>query len=387
MKIAYNMKHLLLVLLLTGMILAGCSSNENVGRHLGERRLASDIDIQYDSIVISADSTSLRGNFVMMDSSLVFVDQLYCRIYAFSLADGSLIKTYSGHGQGPNEMNGIMYGSVIHPADTLMLIFDSSYGVYEFTPSNGNVRYRERLNFSWEKPKRNDYSSPSCYGVMEMSDFGLTMYQIDDSTILIPVSLINRNFDKITSERYKSGHILGKANVKSYEITTLTGQFPEFYASNPLPYFEFFDYTIDFSNSRIYASHAPDSLIYCYDYEGNLINTIGYEPAGINRNYTKGFNTSSEIFKKDLSQVGVNTGLYFDENNGLLFRTSMTDFVSGKTIMQIYRENNLVFEKAMPSYLKILGRQGDSYYGVRFLPVDDGNNSTFVLYRISLKMV
>ncbi|MDE6527209.1 MAG: hypothetical protein K2L75_08120, partial [Muribaculaceae bacterium] len=104
----------------------------------------------------------------------------------------------------------------------------------------------------------------------------------------------------------------------------------------------------------------------------------------VNRDYTSGLEVSPEVFKNDISHVGVNTGMYYDNEDGLLFRTSMTDFPTGTVVMQVYKDNNLVLEQAMPSYFKLLGKYSGRYYGVRFIPVDDGNTSHFVLYRFTM---
>ena len=376
------MKFLTPLMVFMGIFCVNCSHSPKIP-HIGER-ISTDTAIKIDSIHISADSTSLRGNFALMDSSLIFVDNTYCKLFEFNINNGKLAQTYSGYGQGPNEMTGIMFGSVVHPSDTSMWIFDSSNGIYEFTPVNGKVEYKGKLDFSWTSETTDDLASTACYGLMEMSDFGLSVNQIADSVILIPLSLINRKVENIKSARYTDARIFGKVNPETLAIIGLEGRFPDIYKESPMPAFEFFDYTVDYCNSRIYVNHAPDPLIYCYDFNGNVVNSLGLEAQGINRNYTKGYEPSFETFKKDIAHVGSNTGVYYDSDNGLLFRTSLANFPSGRSIMQIYKDNNLILEQEMPPYFKLLGKYGTSYYGVRFIPLDDGNDARFTLYRLSL---
>lgn len=347
-------------------------------------RKPCDVGLEIDSVAANADTTSLRGNFVMLDSTIMFVDQLYCKIFSYDLSNGDLNYTYSGYGQGPNEMTGIMYGSPINPVDTLMWIFDSSYGVYESVPSKNIVSFKGRIDFGWNKPAKDDYAAISNYAPMEMSDFGLKLTCIDDSTILVPLSLINRNFSKTSDVRYEKGRILGRLNINTMEIKELWGRFPDFYTNNPLPFFEFFDYAVDKAHSQILVNHAPDSLIYRYDFNGDLINTFGFEPEGINRNYTKGFDVSSEAFKADMEKVGVNTGLYYDDESQLLFRTIMKDFTSGVTVMQVYKDNDLIIEKLMPPYFKLLGKYKNRYYGIRLIPIETDDKSQFLIYSFRL---
>lgn len=372
------MKNVFLIVL-TLLLTVGCKETA-VRKNVGEKNLIV-TSLQVDSLEIDADSTSIRGNFVMMDSMLMFVDQLYCKVFPFSLKTGEAEKAWGGIGNGPNEMHGIMFGSTIAPADTSMWIVDSSNGVYEFSPRSGSLKFLSRLDFSWDKLRKDDYSSPSVYNLMEMSDFGISLFETADNKVLIPLSLVNRNLSENESDRYHEGRILGGVDRTTLKVDTLLGSMPDFYLENPMPFFEFFDYAVNPADSLIYVSHAPDSLIYCYRYPDQLLYTFGFEPNGVNRDYTVGYQVTPEDFGKDISHVGVNTGLWYDTVDNLLFRTSMTDFGSGKIILQAYRDNDLVAECEMPPYFKLLGRYGDRYYGVRFLPTETNDERVyFTLY-------
>ena len=140
-----------LFIVMTMMLTVACEKVA-VSNHVGEKTVFI-TDIKLDSIVINADSTSLRGNFVLMDSSLMFVDQRYCKIFPYSVYTGKLSTPFGGFGQGPNEMNAIMYGASLAPTDSLMWIIDSSNGVYEFSPATGEINYLSRLDFSWNKKR------------------------------------------------------------------------------------------------------------------------------------------------------------------------------------------------------------------------------------------
>lgn len=373
------MKRATIVVSLLSVLFTVACNKATVNNHLGEKEVTI-TSLQVDSIIIDADSTSLSGNFVLMDSSLMFVDQRYCKIFSYSVLTGREGESYGGFGKGPNEMNGIMFGAPLSPADTSMWIIDSSNGVYEFTPFSGQIKYLSRLDFSWNKPKR-DYNSPSVYNLMEMSDFGVTFHKINDEEVLIPLSLVNRTLGDVEADRYKKGKTIGSLSASSLKVNALIGSMPDFYRENPLPFFEFFDYAVGSKDSIIYVNHAPDSLIYCYRYPDQLLYTIGYEPEGINRDYTVGYDVTDKDFQNDIQHVGVNTGLYYDPVDNLLFRTSLSDFGSGRIMMQAYRDNNLILECEMPPYFKLLGRYGDRYYGVRFLPVETtGEEVYFILY-------
>lgn len=365
------------------LLMAACVRSKTP-EHRGCKSL-EDVVLTLDSIMVNADSTSLQGNFILSDSTLMFIDRRYCKIFSYSLSDGELLDVFSGYGQGPDEMTGIMYGSAINPQDTCAWILNSSNGVYGFYPNSGHVAYKGIIDFGWKSPTLNDYESASCYHIMEMSDLGVKITQVDDTTVMIPLSLIGRHIEKVNNQRYDKAHIFGLVDTKTLKVRSLTGRYPENLKLNPTPHFDFFDYSIDLDNSTIYTSFASDSLIYCNDFQGSILYSFGFEPDGIDRDYTSGYDTTIDDFKNDISHVGVNTGIYFDSQSELVFRTSMTDFASGATRMQIYKDSNLIAEYSMPPYLKVLGKFGENYYGVRFMPSEQEEDSHFIIYKFSLK--
>ena len=364
---------------MTMMLTVACDK-ATVSTHEGEKSLAI-TELKIDSIVINADSTSLRGHFECMDTSLIFVDVLYNRLFPYSIFSGKPGKPFGGLGKGPNEMTGIMYGASISPSDTSMWVLDSSNGVYEFTPGSGNINFLSRLDFSWDKLERDNYDSPSVYNIMEMADFGVTITDIGNNEVLIPISLISRHLSGKNINRYKKGHILGLLDKSSLKVKKVFGSLPTYYQDHPLPFFEFFDYVMDHNDSIIYVSHAPDSLIYCYRYPDSLLYTMGFEPQGLHRDFNFGYDPKIEDFRKEIRHASVNTGLYFDTIDNLLFRTSITELESGNSVMQVYKDKDLIAEVKVPPFFKMLGRVNDHYYGVRFRPIETEDVDVyFILY-------
>ncbi len=364
------------------LTISACTKTPN-SQQVGEKILSVE-HLEIDSLIINADSTHMRGNFVIMDSCLVFVDRSLCKIFAYSLENGELINTYSQRGQGPGDMVGILYGSVIEPDATKMLLINSSAYVYEFDKSSGEVKPAGRMEIHQNVSEKDLYDSPSSYFLLEMDNFGVTMTAIDDSTVIVPLSLNNRSLSEINPARYEKGHILGLLDTRTMKITDVKGKLPEWYKDNPMPAFEFFDYAIDPEEGIIYVNHAPDSLIYRYDKDFKLINTFGFEPQGIDRGYTRGFDKYYENFREDIKHVGSNTGLYYDPIDKILFRTALADFASGRVVLQAYSGNDLIMEQEMPAYFKVLGRYDDRYYGVRFMPAEDDDSLYFSLYSFKL---
>lgn len=377
------MRKLIYSCVMCSVMLAGCAK-QSTNEHVGDRQL-SDRVIAIDSIVVNADTTSLRGNFELNNDELLFVDNLYCKIFAYSIETGELVNTYLGHGGGPNEVASFMFGYNIN-GDNNMLIIDSSSLMYRSNSTENKLENHQQLDFGWDKSEKGNYENPANYILMEMSDFGMTFSKLNDNTVLMPLTVSKRLIGDVNADRYNSGHILGEVDMTTGKVTKAVGSFPDIYKEKPTPFFEFFDYAFDAHNNRLYVNHCVDSLIYCYEYPDKLLYTFGYEPQGVNREYTTGYNASPEDFEKDIAKVGCNTGLFYDAESQLIFRTSLCNFNSGDVVMQVYdSDKNLIAEQTMPHYFKLLGRVGNRYVGVRFLPVEeDDSHASFIFYTFSL---
>lgn len=360
--------------------LLSVACGRTVGDKAGEKTLAI-TEIQIDSLVISGDSTSFSGNFELMDTNLIFVDRKYCKLFPFSIYTGKPGKPFGGRGRGPNEMVGILCGSVISPSDTSMWILDADNGIYEFSSKSGKIDYLTRFDFSWDKVERNNYDSPSVYNTLQMTNYGIRMRDIGHNELLMPVSLVNQHLDEINAERYNKGHIFGLVDKTTLEVKKVFGSKPEYYKDTPLPLFEFFDYAMNPRDSILYVNHAPDSLIYCYRYPDSLLYTIGFEPEGLNRDFNSGYNPDFRDFRKEIRRVSTNTGLFYDPVDDLLFRTSITELESGNSVMQVYKDKDLIAEVKVPPFFKMLGRVNDRYYAVRFKPIEtEDEEIKFILY-------
>lgn len=363
------------------LISISCSKSVEIA-HYGERKINRKIAM-LDSVTIDADSTSGRGNFFMQDSFIYFADSYYMTIFQYDLMSASCRKCYFGKGQGPNELSSFIYAYPFKGKDGECFIMDSSLGMYTYRKGEYSLAYKGRLDFDWEHLSKNDYESPSVYNLMEMTDFGIDLTYLNDSLILLPVSLVNRNLDGISRERYEKGHIFAELNARSMKVERVLGHFPEVYQKKPTPFFEFFQYVMH--NDTLYVNHAVDSLIYVYKYPDHLLYTIGYETHGINRNYTVGYNVEMSNFKSDIQTVGANSGLLYIPENRLLLRTTLKDFKSREVSLQAYSDNNLILEVDMPAFFKLLGFWNGEFCGVKMLPEEDESGKIhFVFYRFKI---
>lgn len=370
-------------LLAMGILLLSISCSKSVEiAHQGERKVKRMVAM-LDSVIIDADSTSGRGNFFMQDSFIYFADSYYMTIFQYDFASASCRKCYFGKGQGPDELSSFIYAYPFKGKNGECFMMDSSLGMYTYRNGQYSLAYKGRLDFDWGHVSKNDYESPSVYNLMEMTDFGIDLTYINDSLILCPVSLVNRNLEEISKERYEKGHIFAELNTGNMKVERVFGHFPEVYQKKPTPFFEFFQYAM--YSDTLYVNHAVDSLIYVYKYPDTLLYTIGYEALGVNRNYTIGYNMEMSDFKSDIEVVGANSGLLYIPESRLLLRTALKDFKSRQVNMQAYLDNDLVLETDMPAFFKLLSFWDGDFYGVKMLPEEDESGKIhFVFYRFKI---
>ena len=139
---------------------------------------------------------------------------------------------------------------------------------------------------------------------------------------------------------------------------------------------------------RYFVNFAEDSLIQCMEYPDRLVYEFGYDAPGADRQYSGkflyDFRAEWDDFKKERASRSFSTGLYYDAADDILLRTVTLDNESGRTVVQAYKDADLIAEAEMPAYFKIVGKQGGRYYGVRRLPVSDEEETIFTFYSFSL---
>lgn len=343
--------------------------------------------IEIDTLMIPIDQASGYGNYYMMDSTITFVDAITCTFYDLDL-NGHIIDHYFRKGNGKNEMPSLLYSYPIEN-DSLhrSVIIDNSNGVTIFDRRSKTILSKRIADFGWTAKASKNYKSTNIYNFSFFTDFGVSFYLDSDSTIIFQANIINRNTrtpEDIENNRYTDGAILGKLDLSTMKVVNMFGHYPEIYQSHPTPHLEFFQYAI--TEDKMYVNHTVDSLIYVYQLPDKLLYTMGYECKGIDRNYSVSrIINNSALFKKDLQHVGFNTGLRFIPDSDILCRTYIKSAKTGESGMQIYKNYNLVADIAVPSFFNFLGYYDEYYYGSRYIPLENDEITTIVIYRLKIK--
>lgn len=338
--------------------------------------------VYMDSLKIAADSLSGNGNFYMKDSVLTFADMTLCTLFHFDLNNGKELGHNFDKGNGRNEFASLMYAYPINGSDKYYAM-DSSLGFYIYDDRKGQIDKISRIDFGWkEKDNKLNFDSPSLYNLMNMTDFGMNIAKVNDSTLMIPVSIIDRNLTNITKERYDKGHIFAEVDSKNFKVTKVFGSFPDVFKEKSSNILEFFQY--DKMSDTLYVNHSIDSLVYVYKYPDTLLYTIGFDVKGAKRDYPERLTKDHSVFKQDVAKLSINTGLKLD--NGYLIRTVMLNMLTGETVMQVYANTDLVGEFKMPPMFKYLGYYNGYFYGISLLPKQENDKFYFVRYRFKLSM-
>ena len=377
------MKIVLKMIMIIEILFLSISCCHEPSIHCGENRINGKYLIKWDSLVINADNLSGAGNFFMQDSSLFFADLYYMAVYEYNVFNGEYITKHLGYGHGPNELPSCLY---VYPSDNQIgewIIVDNSLLMYSYNRESRVLKRLGFLDFNWDENDKS-FDTPALYNIMEMTDFGIDFTYINDSTLLLPINIMERSITNSKSKMFDKGHILGELDLKTMHIKNVVGKFPMIYNEKPNSYFDFFHYIL--KNDTLFVNHSIDSLIYVYEYPDKLLYTMGYEYSDINRDYTCGYDIDMSDFKKDCKTVGYNTGLINIPQTNLFIRTAVNNSIENHTVLQVYEGADLVYETKVPFVFKIIGYLNGKVYGVNMLPIEDEiGNMNFTLYNFRIK--
>lgn len=360
-------------------VLAACHSSEHT-EHRGERMQVMQVT-DLDSLWISGEGLTGEGNFFIQDSCLYLADRIVGSIVGFSLKDGHMVSKELRKGHGHNELPSFMEFYPFLKKPDLWWAVDGDNVYYTYDRVKKELKNHGRMNFGWNLERAVDFDSPSWYGLMDMTSYGINFTYLNDSSCLIPLTIMHRYLGHRAPDQFKEGHIFGIFNTKTMAVERVFGKIPEIYCDRPTTLFDSFRY--DFKGDTLYVNHDIDSLIYVYKYPETLLYTMGYEGKGVRREYTETYELLVD-YRSDIEKTGANKSLDYIPETGLLLRVMTIDGFSYEkcnTLLQVYQGEDLVLETSMPDYFQYLGY----YDGIRRIPLkpEDGQ-MFFVLYSFNI---
>lgn len=334
-----------------------------------------------DSVLISADSISWDGNFFATKDYIGFADKYYCRIFKFDKNSGSLIGSMLTKGHAKTEIPSFMYAYPFANDEKRICIIDASLFMYIYNTESDTIEYRGRIDFAKDEIQKDDFSSPSVYVVMSMTDCGMDAYINDNHEVILPLSIVDRHLSRVDENRYKEGRIWGRYSLDGNKFVELFGRYPHYYLDNMASNFENFRSVP--CGDEYMVCHTVDSLIYVYDNDmKSVLYTFGYEFQNADRSYS--YQADNEYMSDDIKRVSLNSSLVC--TNKYIMRScfhKIMDDAQSYTSLQFYdrKTYDLVAEERIQGIIQFFSGDNNKFYGVNIKP---NSNDKYYIYTFEI---
>ncbi|MGY6521620.1 MAG: hypothetical protein ACXIUD_07820 [Mongoliitalea sp.] len=344
----------------------GCKENKS-----NEESFAVDNQqMKIDTVLVKPLNSSQVGFFQTDGSTVFYVDKLFGQLEEFSL-DGESRGIKVREMDGPEQLQGISEliptpGGFIIRHDWMLYRYSKQWeflgkSMFEFQHT---VDYQEML----ERPK-GDY-----IGMYELQTYNSNSRYLPSGDLLIKVDVEHPSFNAfISRDYYKEARVLGKVDIKTGLVKEIMGTRPASYEKYRfLPFHSMMDFAVG-KEGDFYLTYEIDSLIYVYDPSMRLKQTFGAEGVGMKRNYPE--TSSLEVafegryWNESRRLYAYYKDIYVDTDKSLVFRTYRQggradngyDEYSNPLRMQIFRNQVLEMDVAVPPRFRIIGKIGTSY--------------------------
>lgn len=333
--------------------------------------------IDFDSIRLNLKESSLEGFVSIVNESIFFIDQLFCRVYTFD-HNGNFQSAFLGQGKGPSEISTGYIDGYVRLSNDQNLFIGSSWDIHLFDNDWQRIK---QLTMDWQA-KYNDIDaipnpSPEEPQVYTIEYEKLIMRANSKNEVFFPIYSQHPNFNPFTYQYYEHGRILGKLNTENGKIEGLLGRrSPEYFNYSFVGHHAFFSYDIDAKN-QFYISHEIDSLIYVYDAEFSPLYSFGYAGKEMDTDY-------KELLKYDVGEIrklyftnrparGYYNEIKYIETTDILFRSYTKGKHSAVDGLQSYNGNKLIGDVDVPKGFSVTGYIEPFYYSNAFINEDTGD--------------
>ncbi len=380
----------IIYLFLFYVLLYSCSNNDNYEIIISGKKKNLFDKIEMDSILVSAQNTSLIGTFLFIDSSIVFYDHDYASMNYYGL-NGKFKYRKLGLGRGPNELPSA-YG--LYPmvnSDKYLAFGSSALVLHEVDKTNWSVKKLGSIDYGWKDQILNnpDPTHYSSYGYNDLVPWVFKISQINNDYAIMQYGSTHVNFSGYGKNSnadtfYREARVFGVLDMNNLKIVDVFGKIPKIYQNyNYIPNYLTFSFTN--KNDTIYTAFAADSLITAYTFKSEPLYSFGFEGKRIDRDYveTKNRVDADVELMKTLNGPGYMLFLEYIKETGLLFRSYYRGSESSFDGLQIYKGVDLIADVDIPKRFQLLGYIKPYYYGVRCLPNHDSETFTFYKFKLS----
>lgn len=380
-----NIRKVYVIFVLMIFLISCSNRTESVCEVISERNIKLHA-IDYDIIRVDLKNTSLMGQFQVFNNKIVFFDHEFATANVLD-KNFSIEKQYLGYGKGPNEISGIH--RVSNFVDSSFVVVNSNWMIY-LIDKNWNIKHSSIFTQNPdEKPTKQAIYFPhsDMLQAYEYESNCKSIKMIDKQTLLLPITtygIVNEfgNYG-LADKYYKNYFALGKVDINTGNLDSVFLNRPSVYLQDGNKYlanFNFFDF--DVYDEHYWVSWEIDSIIYQYNYKNNTMNAFGCSGIDMRTDYApyKSFEEHEMNFFTDREKYGFYTGIFYDRKTDMVFRT----YYKGKNRgngMQLYENNILIADIAVPQEFNVLGRIGNYIFASGLI---DEYNSIAYLYRFSI---
>lgn len=322
--------------------------------------------IKIDSIQFKDDiETSSVGDFSILNDTLYFSDHLFGYLFRLN-KEGNFIDKNIGKGNGPNEARAFNYSIV---ANGGYYFLDGGSSNFYFFNKNFKKEKDMRVNWENKRSKQEVLANPDpTLGDSYEFGFGYPgVFKIwDKNHVAIAITASHPKFNGYfdTDLYYNHSRILALVNLESGKIEKYIGRRSPVYLNyKNLPNFDHFSFEI--TDSQIFVNFYADPNIYILDKkEGKAIGKFGQIGKNMKTDYpvTKTYEQAEDKWEEDQANYGYYHYLKYIANKKILFRGYRKGAGSTTDGLQIYKENQLIGDVAVPKGLQIIGMIGDDFY-------------------------
>ncbi len=363
------MKSLPLVLLI--ILLFSCQKGDQTFNHtfIPQKKDQRELVVQYDTLDIEISGTSYVGNFKIFNTSLYFLDEIYCQIFELDL-NGNLKGQFLEKGTGYNQIPKLQ--NMVKTEDFYILTHGWRFYLYDHS-----WNFKDQYVIDWGTLASNDdilnHPNPDETGMYEVDYVNNRLFVNEKSgEIFFKIITEHPIFNAFVSkEFYKSARILARMNIQNGKVTEIFGRYSPAYTNYSfIPYHVYSSYS--FANNKFYLSYPPDPKIYVFDESFKPLLSFGEADNGISGKYEQ-TNYLSAFEDYELEErtnlEGIYSSIWAVDNSNYIFRKIRSD--SGKYFLQIFDSSQFLGKIAIPSDFEFIG----DYNGILYACLEINENA------------
>lgn len=348
--------HLFEYFLYGSIFLCGCSSpkiyshtnyEQAINLNFNDTTISLSI---FDTINIDATSTSLQGEWIIIDDKLIYLDKNLVSIRKYN-RNGEFVEKVLNRGRGPQEfLNPPLCFLKLTNSNYLYITRDSDFYILDSVYNqklkmNLIIKASENDNMS----ELYDHPNPNKISMYEMEIGDNQMVEFGDN-IVFPITTEHIKYNGFYKENnaadfYKHSFTLLALNKNTFNYHKVFANFPSIYWNKMIPNFKSCSICAD--DSVLFVSYQADPNIYTYNKNLELFGYFGKSSEMINTDLypeTTNFNDAEKNYKKHHKEYG-----YYSEIKQIqkyLFRSYHT--TDGKNGLQIYYKYGLIHNSILP---------------------------------------